>query len=283
MLEAAGLDWTVRKVPAFAEIGGEKVNIGYSALVRDTDDKQLGVVSNDWNIVQNQEAFDFFDEYVRAGDMAMETAGSLKEGTIVWGLARIKEEFELFGGDRITSNLLFTNFHKYGFSTDVRFTPIRVVCNNTLTLALRGNSDKVLKVSHRAKFNADVVKETLGIATAKLVKYKEAAEFLGSKQAEGEDLIEYFKRVFPKTPGKKLDQVNEMSRNAKIALEVLPNQPGAEYAEGSWWQAFNASTYVVDHIIGRTEDNRLYSSWYGPGRGTKNDALNIALEMAEVS
>lgn len=283
MLKAAKLDWTVRKVPAFAEIGGEKVNIGYSALVRDSDDKQLDVVSNDWNPVQNQEAFDFFEEYIKAGDMSMETAGSLKGGTVVWGMAKINEEFEIFGGDRITSNLLFTNFHKYGFSTDIRFTPVRTVCWNTLSLALKGNSDKVLKVSHRNTFNSDMVKETLGIATQKLEKYKEAALFLGSKQAVGEDLIEYFNRVFPKTPTKKLDQVDEMSRNAKIALEILPSQPGYEFAEGSWWQAFNASTFVVDHVLGRSEDNRLHSAWYGAGRSTKNDALNLALEMAEAS
>ena len=132
MLEAAGLDWSVTKVPAFAKVGDKQVAIGHSALVRSMDDSILDVVSDDWNPVQNQEAFEFFNDFVAAGDMEMHTAGSLKNGQIVWGLAKVKESFELFKGDRVDSYMLFTNFHKYGYSTDVRFTPIRTVCNLSL-------------------------------------------------------------------------------------------------------------------------------------------------------
>ena len=101
MLEAAGLNWTVEKVPAFAKVGGKQVAIGQSALVRSMDDSILDVVSDDWNPVQNEEAFDFFNEFVAAGDMEMHTAGSLQDGKIVWGLAKVKESFELFKGDQI--------------------------------------------------------------------------------------------------------------------------------------------------------------------------------------
>ena len=146
MLDAAGLNWTVSKIPAFADIAGEKVAIGHSALVRSLDNKMLDVVSNDWNPVQNLEAFEFFNEFVNAGDMEMHTAGSLKNGQIVWGLAKIKESFELFKGDTVESYLLFSNFHKYGFSTDVRFTPVRVVCNNTLTLSLNSQVERMVKI-----------------------------------------------------------------------------------------------------------------------------------------
>ncbi len=114
MLEKAGLDWTVQKVPAFADIGGAKTNVGWSALVRSSDSEMLSVVSNDWNPVQNHEAFEFFHEYCAAGDMEMHTAGSLRDGQIVWVLAKIKESFELFKGDTVESYLLFTNPHKFG-------------------------------------------------------------------------------------------------------------------------------------------------------------------------
>jgi phage/plasmid-like protein (TIGR03299 family) len=149
VLQKAGLDWTVQKVPAFATIGGKQVNIGRSALVRSADNKVLDVVTNDWNPLQNQEAFEFFDEYCRAGDMEMHTAGSLKGGQIVWALAKVKDSFELFKGDTVESYLLLTNPHKFGQSIDVRFTPIRVVCNNTLTLSLSQNVDRVVKKNHR--------------------------------------------------------------------------------------------------------------------------------------
>lgn len=281
MLEAAGLDWEVRKVPAFAKVGNKNVDIGHSALVRNSDDRVLDVVSNEWNPVQNAEAFDFFNEFVMAGDMEMHTAGSLKDGKIVWGLAKIKESFELFKGDKIDSYLLFSNFHRYGFSTDVRFTPIRVVCNNTLTLSLNSAVERMAKISHRKQFVASDVKNMLGIATDKLSKYKEIAQFLGSKKAKTESVIEYFERIFPITTTK--EDNKELSRNAKIALEVLHTQPGHEFAEGSWWQPFNAVTFMTDHVIGRNSDNRLASSWYGQNKGLKTKALELAVEMAEAA
>jgi phage/plasmid-like protein (TIGR03299 family) len=282
MLGVAGLDWTVRKVPAYAEIDGTDIAIGRSALVRSRDNSILDIVSDDWNPVQNEEAFEFFNEFVMAGDMEMHTAGSLKNGQIVWGLAKIKDSFELFKGDRIDSYLLFSNFHKYGFSTDVRFTPIRVVCNNTLTLSLNSKVERMVKVSHRKVFDPGNIKEMLGIATDKLSKYKEMAEFLGSKQAKGEDIVEYFTRIFPVT-GSNDKKKKEVSKNAQIAIDILHTQPGAEFAEGSWWQPFNAVTYMTDHLVGRSSDTRLTSAWYGANKGLKTKALELAVEMAEAA
>jgi len=282
MLDASGLNWTVRMVPAFAEINNQKVAVGHSALVRSMDDKVLDVVPNDWNPVQNQEAFEFFNEFVAAGHMEMNTAGSLRDGQIVWGLAKVKESFELFNGDQVDSYLLFTNFHKYGCSTDVRFTPIRVVCNNTLTLSLNTAVERMVKFSHRRKFNPEIAKEMLGIASDKLLKYKEMASFLGSKKANNEDIVEYFKRVFPVT-SQKSDSKKEISKNAKLALDILETQPGANFAQGTWWQPFNSVTYLIDHLAGRTSDNRLTSAWYGQGKNVKNYALEAAIEFAEAA
>lgn len=283
MLEAAGLNWTVRKIKAYAfdeENNDAMYDISHSALIRSSDGKMLDVVSDDWNPVQNQEAFDFFDEYVRAGDMEMHTAGSLKGGQIVWGLAKIKDSFELFKGDQIDNYLLFSNFHKYGYSTDVRMTPIRVVCNNTLTLSLSSNVERMAKISHRKVFDASIVKETLGIATDKLVKYKEMAAFLGSKKAKNEDIVEYFKRIFPSSSDK---ETKELSKNASIALDILHTQPGANFAEGSWWQPYNSVTFMTDHVLGRSADTRLTSAWYGQNRTLKTKALETAIEMAEAA
>ena len=281
MLEAAGLDWEVEKVEAYANVAGKNVQVGRSALVRTSDNKILDVVSNDWNPVQNSEAFEFFNDFIAEGDMEMHTAGSLAGGQIVWGLAKVKDSFELFGGDRVDSYLHFTNFHKYGFSTDVRFTPIRVVCNNTLTLSLNTKVEKMVKISHRREFDGDNVKLMLGIAHEKLTKYKEMATFLGSKRAKDEDVVEFFKRIFP--TGQNAKKQDEMCRNAKTALSIIDSQPGAEFAQGSWWQIFNTVTYMTDHLLGRSSDTRLTSAWYGHNKGLKTKALETALEMAEAS
>jgi phage/plasmid-like protein (TIGR03299 family) len=277
MLESAGLNWTVEKIPAYATVAGKQVDIGRGVLVRNTDNSVLDVVGDDWNPIQNEEAFDFFNEFVAAGDMEMHTAGSLRDGQIVWGLAKVKESFELFKGDQVDSYLLFSNFHRYGFSTDVRFTPIRVVCNNTLTLSLNQKVENSVKISHRTVFNADVTKEMLGIAKNKLQQYKEMASFLGSKKAKNEDIVEYFNRIFP--AGTKRDT----SRKADRALEVLHTQPGSNFAEGSWWQPFNAITYLTDHELGRSNDTRMQSAWYGYNKSLKTKALELAVEFAEAA
>jgi phage/plasmid-like protein (TIGR03299 family) len=277
MLKAAGLNWSVEKIEAYATIAGKQVRVGHSALVRKSDDKVLDVVSDDWHPVQNIEAFEFFNEFVEAGDMEMNTAGSLRGGQVVWGLAKVKESFELFKGDVVESYLLFSNFHRYGFSTDVRFTPIRVVCNNTLTLSLNQQVERMAKISHRKEFKAEDVKELLGIATGKLSKYKEMAKFLGSKQATGENAVDYFRRIFPKTTDK---TSVDLSRNADTAISILETQPGANFAKGSFWQLFNTVTYMTDHLLGRSADTRLASAWYGFNKGLKTKALEVAVEMA---
>ena len=287
MMKKAGLDWTVEQIDSYVTVGDKKIPTGMKALVRSSDNKVLTNIGQVWNPVQNEDAFNFFSEYVLKGDMEMHTAGSLKGGQLVWALAKVKESFDLFGGDTIESYLLFSNPHKYGFSIDVRFTPIRVVCNNTLSLSLEAKAERSVKVGHRTEFNADEVKKALGIASAKLSQYKEMAEFLGSKRYNIDNLIEYYNTVFPRTADKRVQNqelsVETLSKNAKAAFDAIELQPGAKYAEGSWWQAFNSVTYVTDHLQGRNPDNRLYSSWFGGNQIRKRDALKTALEFAEVA
>jgi phage/plasmid-like protein (TIGR03299 family) len=281
VLQEAGLDWEVSKIPAFANIAGKKTSVGWSALVRSEDDKVLDVVSDDWNPVQNQEAFEFFNDFIAEGDMEMHTAGSLRCGQIVWALAKVKDSFELFGGDRVDSYLHFTNFHKYGCSTDVRFTPIRVVCNNTLTLSLNTKVERMVKISHRREFDGDNVKLMLGVAQEKLAKYKDMAKFLGAKRYTADSMVDYFKSVFPVSGPE--NSKKEISKSAKTALGVVETQPGAEFARGSFWQLFNTVTFFTDHLAGKTADTRLQSAWYGSNKMLKTRALETAIEMAEAA
>ena len=283
MMQKAGVDWKVREVESFVEFDGKRMATGQKSLIRETDGKILTNVGKDWHPCQNETAFEFFNEYVLAGDMEMHTAGSLKGGQYVWALAKVKESFDLFGGDQVDSYMLFSNPHVYGKSIDVRFTPIRVVCNNTLTFALDSASQRAVKVGHRAQFNPDMVKEQLGIAHEKFAKYKEMAQFLGSKRFSVESLLNYYNEVFPLTSGQdKQEQVTAetISRQAKNAFDVLETQPGANFAEGTWWQAFNSVTYVTDHLQGRNADNRLHSQWYGQNQLRKIKAAEKAVEYA---
>ena len=277
MMQKAGVDWEVEQQKIVTESGieiNDKV-----ALVRTSDNTLLDVTGKDWKPVQNEEAFTFFSEFVAAGDMEMHTAGSLKDGQLVWALAKTNESFELFKGDVTENYFLFTNPHQFGKAINIRMTPIRVVCNNTLTLSLSAKSDSMITVNHRKEFNEDEVKDALGIAREKMQQYKSMAEFLGSKRYSADNVVNYFNEVFG-SPAKSDNKIFT-SRNAKLAHENLQEQPGAEFAEGSWWQAFNSVTHMTDHLQGRSTDGRLTSAWYGRNRKVKLKALDKALEYAE--
>jgi phage/plasmid-like protein (TIGR03299 family) len=296
MLVQSGLNWKVNALPVVGKLAsGEEIKSDHKMLVRDLDNKQLTMITDKWNPVQNHEAFNFFREFTDNGSMEMHTAGSLQGGRWVWVLAKVSESFELFGGDKVDSYLLFSNPHIYGRGVEIRFTPTRVVCNNTLTLSLDASTDNKVRLNHRSTFDADMVKETLGIAKEKMAKYKEMAKFLGSKSYKKEIVAEYMKEVFPgygkpahwSEAPKNLTDANVaalgLSRNAKGALDILETQPGANYAPGSWWNAYNACTFMTDHVIGKTQESRLTSAWYGLNKSVKVKALEKAVKFAEAA
>lgn len=283
MMQKARVDWSVSKQKMYILDG---INVpNKMALLRDEDNKVLDIVGNEWEPVQNEEAFNFFNEYCAAGDMEMHTAGSLKNGQIVWVLAKIKESFDVLPGDRVDNFMLFTNPHMYGKSLNVRMTPIRVVCNNTLQMSLSSTSKNEVTLNHRREFNPEMVKEQLGIAHEKFEQYKEFAQFLAKKKAKTGEVIQFFNTVFPHagSKGRKVATYEDLSNNAKQAYDVLETQPGAEYAMGSWWNAVNAVTYLTDHQLGRTAETRLQSSWFGYNSGRKLIAVNKAIEYAEAA
>jgi phage/plasmid-like protein (TIGR03299 family) len=290
MMKEAGLDWEVQKVPAYADLNGTRIHSGHDMLVRTSDNTALDMVTGNWNPVQNAEAFDFFREFVEAGDMEMHTAGALQDGKRVWCLAKVKDDFTIGGKDLVESYLLLTNPHMYGRAVDIRFTPIRVVCNNTLTLSLGQKGDYQVSMSHKKAFNAAEAKNLLGVAKDKMSQYEEMAKFLNVKRWTDETVKAYFATVFPNTnpnaknktfPIAEFDKY--ASKNAKRALEVMPIQPGADMGAGSFWQAYNAVTYLTDHELGRNADSRLASAWYGLNKVKKVKALETAIEFAEAA
>lgn len=277
MMVAAGLDWTVRKADNYISVKGKRIKTGRQTLVRENDGQILTHVGKGWNPVQNADAFDFFNEFVSSGDMQMDTAGSLRDGMLVWAMADVNESFSIFGGDEVKGYLLFSNPHEYGHAIDVKFVMERVVCNNTLAVALREDNQPAVRMNHCSTFDPSKVKELLGIGSGHIQKFKQAAEYLGSKRYNEESFTRFLGQVFgvPSKEGQLL------SRNGKRALEIVETQPGSEFKKGSWWQAFNAVTYLTDHELGKTADARMASSLFGNNAKKKVSALNLAVEMAE--
>lgn len=288
LLVTSGLDWNAVKRPLkFVGEDGKDHSTGTYALVRDRDNKVLSAsVSKGWKPVQNKEALGFFQEFCDAGTMKMETAGSLSNGQFVFALARIQESFTLPGQDKVDAFLLFSNPHKVGNSINVQFTPIRVVCSNTLAMALDGESSGRFRSFHTATFSADEAKEALGLAKNNFASFKGAAQFLASKRWDEEKLHEYFKTLFPantSSQGEDDMAANGFSRRAAMCAANMDSQPGAEMSEGTWWQAFNAVTFATDHLFGRSNDTRMKNSWFGWTRQRKQEALTLATKFANAA
>tara|TARA_R110002153_G_scaffold27498_15_gene85431 strand:+ start:978 stop:1934 length:957 start_codon:yes stop_codon:yes gene_type:complete len=287
MQQKAGVDWKVEKVPTFAAKGEfDLIPTGTNALIRSTDNQILSPsVGDNWEPIQNDEAFNFFNEFCAAGDMEMDTAGSLKDGRIVWVLAKVKESFDVLGKDQVDNYLLFSNPHIYGKAAQVRMTPVRVVCQNTMNFSLGMESCNEAIVNHRKKFNADAVKDQMGLAHEKFGQYKEMANFLATKRYTSDNLITYLNGVFPaaNTAKKIVTDVKALSTTAKNTLDLIDTQPGAEMAPGTWWNAVNAVTYMTDHKLGRSADARLTSAWFGLNQTRKLKAINNAVKMAETA
>lgn len=278
VLKEAGLDWSVDKVPAFIQVGNDQIEIPRSALVRSSDKHILSVVTNDWNPLQNDEAFEFFNDFIKAGKMEMFAAGSLKKGELVWALAKVNESFTIGDDDEVQSFLLFTNPHRFGKSIDIRFVPMRMASMCSLSMALTHETITQARVSHRVEFDPLAVKDTLAIAHEKMELYRQAAELLAAKKMAPEQTIEYYKQCFPVLTQKDNPR-RDISRLARIAVEIQDSMSGADLAKGTLWGAFNTVCYVIDHLAGRNDDNRLEAAWFGTGKDVKSRAIDIALEM----
>jgi len=295
MMEAAQLNWTVKKVPLYREFKGNLAGAwkdytkeyrpidNKMALIREEDNTELDVVGKNWHPVQNQEAFDFFYDWVEEGKMEMHTAGSLSNGKIVWILAKVNETFEVVKDDVVESYMLFTNPHSFGTSLNVRFTPIRVVCNNTLQLAL-GQHSNGIRLDHTKKFDPHMVKDALGLATNSMIQYSDQAKHLVNKMSTKESRDEYFSKLFPMTHHEQEVKGYVRSKKAAYANRLHNNgTPGAGLVKDSWWDTFNTVTYMYDHKLGKSNASRVRSSWYGDASKSKQEALTKALQYADVA
>lgn len=288
MQKEAALDWYVEKIPLRYEFDGQKIESEQFALARSSDGLMLDVVkSKNWEPVQNHQAFKFFERFVKHNRMSMEVAGSLRDGKFVFVLAKMNQEFHVGSGteDQTDGYLLFTNPHQYGRAVDIRLTPIRVVCMNTLQLALTTASNAMVKYNHRHKFDVYEAQSVFQAFLATFDEYRDTARFLADKRYDEQALQRYFDVCFPYIPNihTRTPQRDRPSANAERAFRIVETQPGAGHSPGTWWNALNAVTYLTDHELGKSPETRLQSAWYGKGEQRKRQALTLAVEYAKAA
>jgi len=252
-------------------------------LYRSDTKVPLSVVSSRFKVVQPAEVLEFYRDLTEIGGYEMETAGILKEGRKLWALARTGQSVTLKGGDRVNGYLLLATACDGTLATTAQFTSVRVVCNNTLAVALRDGVGAV-KVPHRSEFDAQVVKRQLGIAVTPWSSFADHIKELANCRMVEKAVEGLLTKVFayghsdttPHTAA-----FNEQAVQKVLALYAGKGK-GSELssARGTAWGLLNSVTEYVDHHRRcRSHDSRREAAWFGQGAQAKQRAWNEVVKL----
>jgi phage/plasmid-like protein (TIGR03299 family) len=283
-IQAANLDWRVVKVPLFA--GSKRIPVPDKfATVRKTSsiisksDPVLGVVGKDYTPLQNTDAFNFFDPIVGENAAIYHTAGALGKGERIWILAKLPDYIRVVGDDIAEKYLLLSNSHDGKSSVQIKFTPVRVVCQNTLTQALNDGNGS-WRIVHHSDIHQKIKQahEMLGLIKGKFNALEASFQRMARVKMDRNRLHQYLVQVYPAP--KEEEQIALVQRDRDWSEYFFDQGRGNRLPDvsGSLWAAFNGVTEWLDHRKGRqNEGQRLNSLWFGEGARIKNRAYEVAV------
>lgn len=287
--QQAGMDWRICETPVryMAEQAGALGSImtfeDQKVLYRSDTKAPLSVVGNRYQIVQPRDVLEFYRDLTEVSGFELETAGVLKAGRKFWALARTGKETTLKGNDTVKGYILLATSCDGTLATTATPTTVRVVCNNTLSIALSGASSAV-RVPHSTTFDPQAVKKQLGIAVSGWDTFMYQMKTLAERKVKSHESMNYFLRVMCQTDGRADSQTLTNERALKKVQELYEGRGrGAELgaAKGTAWGLLCAVTEFVDHERrARSQEFRLDSAWFGQGAGLKHRALEAALLLA---
>ena len=292
-IKHAQLDWTVSKRQVFIkpqlETGNDMERVpDQFAIVRDSDERIFGVTGKNYQPLQNSEAFRFFDPYVEALEAEYHSAGSLDNGKRIWVLAKIKrDDMEIVKGDSVQKYILLTNTHSGKHAVTGALTPIRVVCNNTLTMAMRNKSTKMFRATHSNQMNKRLEEIQAEISMADQ-SFKRAEEFyraFAKKQVNAKMIDQYLSNVFEWNQNDELCSARELSfknKQTETIMKLFEIGRGTDIkgVRGTMWGLYNGITEYVSHSICKTPEKTLQSNWFGRGQVINQRAFDFALKLA---
>lgn len=254
---AAGMDWTIEEAEVRFVAAGNR-NLGsihafpeQKVLYRSDTKAPLSVVSARYQVVQPEEILEFYRDLTEIGGFQLETAGVLRQGRKLWALARTGQSGMLKGKDEVNGYLLLATACDGTLATTAQFTSIRVVCNNTLQIAL-GNSAGAIKVSHRSQFDAAAAKRQLGIAVSTWDAFMARTKALSERKVTDSAAEAFLRRVLTYStanlPDRETVAVNE--RAIKVVGQLYVGRgKGADLpsASGTAWGLLNSISEYVDH------------------------------------
>lgn len=287
-LKAAKLDWEVNLHPLIAKVGDDEIAVpGRFALIRNTDNQVMTVTGSAWKPLQNRDTLDFMTRYCAAGGAKMETAGSLRNGKIVWGLAKLAHSFEVRPGDRVEGYMLITSPHVVGQAITVRTTTVRVVCANTMAMAERDASSQVhYRQNHLTAFDVDAAKAAVENAHEELAACERRAKTLDKLKLSVEDAV--LKVLVPTFAPeiltdsdviKNIMNADVMPKKIAEILHSVEHAPGA-ISDPTGWSVMNGVTHWVDHVQGHGAESRMYRSWMGDYGRKKLEVEQRLMDLA---
>ena len=294
--QAAGMQWKIQETPVrymangdADELYGEALEFPeQKVLSRSDTHAALSVVSQRYKVVQPQEVLEFYRDLSEVAGFELETAGVLKAGRRFWALARTGKSACLKGNDVVHSYLLLATSCDGTLATMAIPTSVRVVCNNTLAMALQGANAGAIKVPHSTHFDALAVKRQLGVAVGQWDSFMYRMKTLAERKVKTHEAMNYFLKVICQT-----DQLGEGGGSGvsglaneralkKVQALFEGHGRGAELqaAKDTAWGLLCSVTEFVDHEKqARSQDNRLDSAWFGQGALLKQRALEHALQL----
>lgn len=285
----AGMDWNIESAEVRYVSGGSS-NLGaihafpeQRVLFRSDTKTALSVVSSRYQIVQPRDVLEFYRDLTEVGGFELETAGVLKDGKKLWALARTGQSVSLKGRDEVNGYLLLATACDGTLATTAQFTSVRVVCANTLQIAL-GDSAGAVKVPHRSQFDAQAVKRQLGIATSSWHEFMVRMRALSERKVSESVAEKFFQRVLtypvsgsgipvPTTNDRAIKTVQSLYAGRGMGA-TLPS------ASATAWGLVNSVTEFVDHARrARSEDHRRDAAWFGAGAALKQKAWDEAMKL----
>jgi phage/plasmid-like protein (TIGR03299 family) len=290
-LVAAGLDWKVKmkNLIAVDENGKPVQNQGeiiHRAVMREDTKDILGVVGPSWTPLQNREAFDFFDPFIKEGTVALETAGSLRNNKYVWVLGKIQScEGEVIQNDPINRYVLLCHGHDGTMAVRVGYTDIRVVCQNTMNMAFNSKASQLIRIKHSAKVQENLANvqaimkivegefranlEQLAKLTRKNINQSDVKKFVHVNFFNSEDLTSSNKKM-----SNYLDMVGTINR-------LIETGRGSDIkgVKGTAYGLLNAATEYLTHEAQTSDETRLNSLWFGDNSRLNAKITDYLLEM----
>jgi phage/plasmid-like protein (TIGR03299 family) len=302
-IKLANLDYEVEKTPIFAQIdiveqdgvGGrtyQQIEDRYATYRNDTNEILGKGVGSRYEIIQNKDAFGFFDAIIDEGEAIFQTAGALGKGERIFVTAKLPDDL-LVAGEPCNKYIILTNSHDGSSSIIAGLTTIRVVCNNTLQAALRGLENKVA-IEHRsgAKEKLSEAYKVMNIASKYMQEVEEIFNEMAKKQIQDEELRKYITDVMKSEYAKNLTESEKAEESTRLKNQVNsiyefalshPTQQ-TDAARGTVWGAYNSISGYFNHIckFKGGQEQKFESQFFGNAYKKINKGFQKAHELLSV-